>query len=66
MKKLEIARKMARRTGISQGEAADRVDGVVRQILSRLRKGQDANLPGLGRFRKGSDGALRFDRQAED
>ncbi len=65
MKKPEIARRMARRTGVSQGEAADRMDRVVQQILARLRKGQVADLPGLGRFSRRPDGALRFDREAE-
>ena len=63
MKKLEIAKKMARRTGDTEGEAADRVDRVVRQVLCRLRKGQDTELPGLGRFTHGADGLLTFRRE---
>jgi len=63
MKKREIAKKMARRAGVTQGEAADRVDRVVSQVLSRLRKGQDTELPGLGRFTHGPDGRLSFERE---
>ena len=63
MKKPEIAKSMARRAGVTEGEAADRVDRVVRQVLSRLRKGRDAELPGLGRFTNGPDGRLAFERE---
>ena len=63
MKKAEIAKSIARRAGVTQGEAADRLDRVVRQVLSRLRKGQDTELPGLGRFTHGPDGRLAFERQ---
>jgi nucleoid DNA-binding protein len=63
MKKAEIAKNIARRAGVTQGEAADQVDRVVRQVLSRLRKGQDTELPGLGRFTYGADGRLAFERE---
>jgi nucleoid DNA-binding protein len=63
MKKPEIARKMARRAGVSAGEAADRLDRVVSQVLTRLRKGKDAALPGLGTFSHGKDGRLAFERE---
>jgi nucleoid DNA-binding protein len=63
MKKPEIAKRMARQAGVTEGEAADRVDRVVRQVLSRLRKGQDTELPGLGRFTQGPDGRLAFERE---
>ncbi len=62
MKKLEIARKIARQAGVTEGEAADRLDGVVRHILSALRKGGEADLPGLGRFTRAPDGSVRFER----
>ena len=62
MKKPEIAKRLARHSGVTQGEAADRLDSVVRDILSRIRRGQDAPLPGLGRFRQGRDGTIMFER----
>jgi nucleoid DNA-binding protein len=63
MKKPEIAKNMARHAGVTRGEAADRLDRVVQQILSRLRKGQEADLPGLGRFSFGPDGRVSFERE---
>jgi nucleoid DNA-binding protein len=61
MKKVEIARRMARAAGVSSGEAADRLDRVVRDILSDLRQGKDTPLPGLGRFTHGSKGRVAFE-----
>ena len=63
MKKPEIANQLARRSGVSQAEAADRVDLVVRRILARLREGKDASLPGLGRFAVDKDGQVIFERE---
>jgi nucleoid DNA-binding protein len=62
MKKYEIARQLARRSGVTQGEAADRLDRVVREILERLRAGKPAHLPGMGHFRPGADGKVAFQR----
>jgi nucleoid DNA-binding protein len=62
MKKHEIAKQMARQSGVTQGEAADRLDRVVHEILVRLREGKAARLPGLGRFRPGADGKVAFQR----
>jgi nucleoid DNA-binding protein len=62
MKKPGLAKNMARHAGVTRGEAADRLDRVVQQILARLRRGQDADLPGLGRFTFGADGRVAFER----
>jgi nucleoid DNA-binding protein len=62
MKKPELAKNMARHAGVSRGEAADRLDCVVQEILTRLRRGQEADLPGLGRFTFGADGRVAFER----
>ncbi len=64
MKKPEIAKSIARRAGVSEGEAADRLDRVVHQILSNLRNGKPAQIPGLGRFTNGADGRVRFEAEA--
>lgn len=61
-----MAKRMARQAGVTEGEAADRLDGVVRHILSALRKSGEADLPGLGRFTRGSDGTVRFERSGRD
>lgn len=62
MKKPETAKRLARKLGESQGEAADRLDQVVRQIVSKLRRGEEAPLPGLGKFKVGADGRVSFER----
>jgi len=62
MKKPDIAKRMARRTGVSQAEAADELDRVVCQILFDLRAGKDAALPGLGKFTQGPHGRVAFRR----
>jgi nucleoid DNA-binding protein len=63
MKKPDIAKRMARQAGVSQAEAADRLDHVVHQILRNLRQGKAASLPGLGKFRPRPDGKVAFERQ---
>ena len=61
MKKPEIAKHMARRSGVSNGEAADHLDRVVHQLLEDLRKQGEASLPGLGKLTQGPDGRLTFE-----
>ncbi len=65
MKKPEIAKRLVRQSGESRGEAADRVDRVVHQIVSKLRRGEEAPLPGLGKFTVGKDGRVAFEREKE-
>ena len=60
MKKTDIARKMARESGVTKAEAADRLDLVVHKLLCTLRQGKPASLPGLGRFTVGPDGKVSF------
>lgn len=60
MKKPEIAKGLAQDEGLTEAEAADRLDGVVHEILTKLRKGRPAPLPGLGRFTRGHDGVVSF------
>ena len=64
MRKPELAKRLARRSGVTAAEAADRLDRVVYQILEKLRRGQEAPLPGLGKFRIGRDGRICFEREA--
>lgn len=61
MKKQEIARRLAKRSGLSNAAAADQLDRVVHRILSNLRKGQNAPLPGLGTFTAGSKWGFRLE-----
>jgi nucleoid DNA-binding protein len=63
MKKPEIAKKMARQSGGTQGQAADRLDRLVQEILDGVRQGKETRLPGLGCFRPGTGGRLAFQRE---
>jgi nucleoid DNA-binding protein len=63
MKKPEIAKGLALESGLTEAEAADRLDRVVHEILTKLKKGQTAPLPGLGRFTRGRDGIVTFRRE---
>lgn len=63
MRKPEIAKRLARQSGVSNAEAADQLDHVVHQILSKLRKGKPAPLPGLGRFTPGPQGSYQFEKE---
>jgi nucleoid DNA-binding protein len=63
MKKADIARRMARESGMTQAQAADLLDRAVHEILSSLRRGRKASLPGLGTFTPG-DAGTRFDWEA--
>ena len=63
MKKSELAKDIALDSGLTEAEAADRLDRVVHEIVTRLRRGKPAPLPGLGRFTTGRDGRLEFRRE---
>ena len=63
VKKPDIAKRMARRAGVTQAEAADRLDGVLHEILVRLRRGQDASLPGLGKLKRASGGIVWLEQE---
>ena len=52
---------MAKQSGVSPAEAADQLDRVVHQIVSRLRKGEQAQLPGLGKFTPGRKWEFKFE-----
>jgi len=61
MTKSDLAERLARQTRLSKAEAADRLDRLVHQIVSNLRQGQPARLPGLGSFSPGLKWGFRFD-----
>ena len=66
MRKPEIARRIAQQSRVTKGEAADQLDRVVSQILSNLRRGKPAALPGLGKFVQDAGGRIHFEREAEE
>jgi nucleoid DNA-binding protein len=61
MKKPEIAKRLARRSKSSVCEAADHLDGVVDDILRKVKRGEPALLPGVGSFSCGQDGGVTFE-----
>ena len=61
MKRSEIVNRVARRTGLTRAQAADSVDRMVSEILTSLRLGREAVLPGLGRFVSGPRGVISFE-----
>jgi hypothetical protein len=63
VKKQELAKGLAAESGLTEAEAADRLDGVVHEIVTKLKKGRPAALPGLGCFSKGRDGVVSFVRE---
>ena len=63
MKKKQIAKRLAKRSGISSAQAADQLDRVVHEILSQLRGGRAAPLPGLGTFLPGAKWEFQFEKK---
>ena len=63
MTKFDLAKGLARQTRLSRAEAADRLDRLLHQIVSNLRQGKPAHLPGLGSFSPGETWRFRFDSQ---
>ena len=61
MRKTQLASKLAKRSGVSRAEAADQLDQVVHKIVTNLRNGKSANLPGLGHFEPGKPWHFEFD-----
>ena len=53
MKNFELTEDAARRGGVEQAVAADRLDRAVNGILKSLRSGKPARLPGLGTIMPG-------------
>jgi len=64
MKKAELAGRLAKQTRVSEAEAADQLDHVVSQIIANLKKGESAQLPGLGKFTPGAKWSFSFERPA--
>ena len=63
MKNRDLAQRLARKTGIPNAAAADRVDRVVTEIIENMRNGESIRLPGLGTFVAGEKPCFRFERK---
>jgi nucleoid DNA-binding protein len=48
MKRQDISKAIARQTHSSTARTADEVDRVVTEVIRKIRRGQKAQLPGLG------------------
>jgi nucleoid DNA-binding protein len=53
MKKPDLVKRLARKSGKTIAEAADELDRTVHRIVQQIRRGQEPSLPGLGKFRAG-------------
>jgi|HubBroStandDraft_1064217.scaffolds.fasta_scaffold111834_2 hypothetical protein len=62
MKREQLARRLARESGITPAAAADQLDCILNDILKRVRHGQSASLPGLGTFWPGPKPEFYFDQ----
>src|ERR1700689_808931 len=62
MKKEQLARRLARESGITPAAAADQLDRILNDILKRVRRGQSASLPGLGTFWPGPEPEFYFEQ----
>jgi hypothetical protein len=63
IKKEQLAKQLAKESRITPAAAADQVDRIVSDILKKVRKGEDASLPGLGTFRPGNGEELHFEHK---
>ena len=61
MKKPDIAKRLARQSKSSVGEAADRLDRMVGTIVRQLKEGEEARLPGVGAFSFDKTGQVTFE-----
>ena len=61
MKKKELAARLARQSQTTKAAAADELDRVVHEILTKLRKGKPVSLPGLGTFTPGKKAGFQFE-----
>lgn len=61
MRKEQLAKQLAKESKISNAAAADQLDRIVSALLTRVRKGQSASLPGLGTFHPEGEEDFQFD-----
>ncbi len=62
MKKAQLARRLAKESGISTAAAADQLDSILTGMLRRIRQGRSASLPGLGTFLPGPKPRFHFEQ----
>jgi nucleoid DNA-binding protein len=62
MKKSDLARDMAKHSGVKPGDAADQMDRAVTRIIRTLKGGRPARLPGLGTIIPGKHWTFKQER----
>ena len=60
MNKEQLAKRLAKQSGIATAAAADQLDDILSGILRRVRQGHSASLPGLGTFVPGTSPEFYF------
>jgi len=50
MQREDLAQELAREASLPEGVARDEIDKLVHRIVTRLRRGQRVELPGLGKL----------------
>jgi nucleoid DNA-binding protein len=60
MKKKELAARLAKQSQVSEAAAADQLDRMVHDILTRLKSGKPVPFPGLGTFAPGAKAGFTF------
>jgi Bacterial DNA-binding protein len=61
VKKEQLAKRLAKESGISSAAAADQLDSILNGILLSVRHGHSASLPGLGTFLPGPKPLFYFE-----
>jgi hypothetical protein len=54
----KLVSKISRTSLISPAAAADEIDKVVHSVLRKLRRGESATMPGIGRLLPGADAQI--------
>ena len=62
MKQSTLIRRLARASGLTTAAAADQLDSLIGQIVTKIRNGKAARIPGLGSFSADEKILFRFSR----
>jgi len=60
----QVIRQLAKRSSVTQAEAADQIDKYIHDVLRKLRKGQNVPVPGVGVITPGRNSKLIKDSNA--
>lgn len=60
----QVIRQLAKRSSVTQAEAADQIDRYIHDVLQKLRKGQRVPVPGVGVISPGRNSQLMKESNA--